>query len=303
MLTMQGTRQTAEGTIQGVEVGGRTQKGLHGYGYNICPVCGEVIATNKSEHEYFVQNGTIYRNELNGRYYHKSCLDTNNYSFSRHGKMGTKKPMGLIYGVEYESNHSPSSYQIRAELADLGLYGTEDRTVEEEFKLVPQYGLNTMPTIVKTAFKYLDFEGSNIGSHITMGMASWNDSIQWFFECNLPTVMREVARFMRENPQITKKVFGRNFAHYAEYTEHNFVHGSWLNFRRISSKFTNCSIEYRICKATSEKQFMDLHRMLKEFTICLNKWATGEKDAQWCTKNIINWITKTYNGTASFQKR
>lgn len=179
------------------------------------------------------------------------------YSTKNNAMAGTGKAHGYTVGVEYEV--SRATEKARIEFTASGYLPTADCTVAHEFKSPIMQGLNSLSKHCVT-FERLIHEGelevgNNCGTHFHVGnteklTAQKLEYIRRFYH----SLFIPLCKAMRDNPQKTIALFGRDFTYYASPINEHSDPRAHCNFINMQHEHT---IEFRLCKFVNAKQYMN----------------------------------------------
>lgn len=178
--------------------------------------------------------------------------------FAKNNNMqGKDKAHGLTIGVEFETSFSTE--KARIEFLASGYLPTQDSTVDAEFKSPIMNGLNTLSKNCVTFERLISENHLEVnhqcGTHLHIGhkteLTPANlEYIRRFYH----SLFVPLSDVMRENPEKTKKLFGRELNYWANPINRNTDPRQHTNFINMQHDKT---IEFRTCKFVNAKQYMN----------------------------------------------
>jgi hypothetical protein len=220
------------------------------------------------------------------------------------------------YAVEYEANFRmlsdipevngfsfTSETEVSAFIAcNYVFVPTSDITVDVEFKERPAYNFHGLETKLRNMDKYIDMTAENCGQHINIS----GNSPEWYSpesktKLSNSMLWRPLVMTLRDNTEATKRLFGRTFSEYSEYSETEFKHGKWLNIRNESAELGTC-LEFRIAKFQTPTQFFILVNMCRDFEAIADKVLKGH-DVNQASIELVQTFLNYANGDSIVQKR
>lgn len=250
-----------------------------------CTCCGGFFNVNE-------MTGTAMPNR-GGRiaYMCRHCATNNRYYHTSNTEMqGKAKNNKVCVGWELETAYSDD--YARNILFEYGMIPTNDSSLRGsrtcEYVSGIQQGLNIGSKMCVSIEKLIQ-EGhlqinDSCGTHYhisinnmcnSMGRAVYMGYVRRFYH----SLFLPLANAMRENPEKTKKLFGRYFTHYAKdigtYTDPD----SRYNFINVTN---DSNIEFRLNKFVTAKQSQELTKMEVEMVKCIVKnFCEHFMDTEW----------------------
>jgi len=210
---------------------------------------------------------------------HKDYRGDHRYhSTAQTNERGTEKKHGFTFGFELET--ARPNAKTRAELVSVGFIPTQDITTDTEFVSPIYKSMNPLPKKLATIEKLLnngDFELThNEGTHFHVGHSEFiNATTNAYMRRFYHSLFVPLSDAMRQNPELTEKLFGRYFVGYASpISEHSepYAHSNFINLQHMNT------IEFRLCKFKNAKQYMNLANFCRD-----------------CTNAVINNFIKHFN--------
>lgn len=221
----------------------------------------------------------------------RACAERNRYYHTSNNEMqGKAKANKVCVGWELETSYSDD--YARNILFEYGMIPTNDSSLSGsrtcEYVSGIQQGLNIGSKMCVSVEKLIN-EGhlqinNSCGTHYHISINNMCDSngnatymgyIRRFYH----SLFIPLANAMRDNPEKTKKLFGRYFTHYANdigtYTDAN----SRYNFINATN---DSNIEFRLNKFVTAKQAQELTKMEVEMVKCIVKnFCEHFMDTEW----------------------
>lgn len=261
-----------------------------------CTCCGTV--RNISE---MVKTAMPNRGNRNA-YMCAQCARINrNYHASNNVLQGKAKNNGVYIGIEHETAYSDE--YARNIMFEYGFIPTHDCSLSSdghgrrygydgntcEYVSGIMQGLNIASKWAVTVEKLID-DGhmtlnNSCGTHTHISIDSMKDSngnmtymgyIQRFYH----SLFVPLAKALQDNPEKTKKVFGRYFdGHYCETISEYSNANSRYNFINVTN---NSNIEFRLNKFQNAKQYQNLIKMETEMTKAIvTNFCEHFMDTEW----------------------
>lgn len=223
-----------------------------------------------------------------------TCARQNRYYHTSNTEMQGKAKKNLIF-VGWELETSFSDNYARNQLFEYGMIPTNDSSLHGqrtcEYVTGIQQGLNIGSKMCVSIEKLMQENHLQIndtcGTHFHVSIDSMKDGngqqtymgyIQRFYH----SLFVPLANEMRNNPQKTKKLFGRNFTEYARNIDENTNPNNRYNFINVTN---NSNIEFRLNKFVNAKQAQALAKMEVEMVkaIVIN-FCEHFMDTEWDTR-------------------
>lgn len=229
-----------------------------------CTCCGTVSFTD-----------TMVKTEMPNRgnrnaYMCRTCASQNRWYHTSNNELQGKAKVNAV-GVGWELETSFSNDYARNILFEYGMIPTNDSSLYGsrtcEYVSGIQQGLNIGSKMCVTIEKLMQ-EGhiqinDSCGTHFHVSIDSMKDSngqqtymgyIKRFYH----SLFIPLAKAMRENPEKTKKLFGRTFTGYARDISESTNAENRYNFINVTN---NSNIEFRLNKFVSAKQSQAVTKM------------------------------------------
>lgn len=207
------------------------------------------------------------------RYYHTANIDEHGYPVMQ----GKAKKNAVCVGHEIELAYNDD--YARNILFEFGTIPTNDSSLRGsrtcEFVTGIQQGLNISSKMWVT-LESLKAEGhiqinDSCGTHFHVsvnnmkdgnGQQTYMDFIRRFYH----SLFVPLANAMRENPEKTKRLFGRTFTGYARDIDENANPNNRYNFVNVTN---NSNIEFRLNRFENAKQAQAVTKMEVEMVKCI----------------------------------
>lgn len=253
--------------------------------YAVCTCCG-------NSYPVVDMVGTAMPNR-GGRvaYMCAECARRNRYYHTSNNQMqGKAKQNAVCVGWELETSYSDD--YARNILFEFGMIPTNDSSLHGnrtcEYVSGIQQGLNIGSKMCVTIEKLMQDGHLQIndscGTHFHVsvnnmknasGQQVYMDYIRRFYH----SLFVPLANAMRENPEKTKALFGRNFTGYAQDISENASATSRYNFINATN---NSNIEFRLNKFVSAKQAQAVTKMEVEMVKCIvTNFCEHFMDTEW----------------------
>ena len=191
------------------------------------------------------------------------------YTFENDVRVGVEKVNKFTYAFELETSYT--NEKARAELYADKFVPTADCTVNVEYKTPIYRGLNapskqavTIETLINNGDMRIDNE---CGTHVHVGEENYiNPETMDYLKRFYNSLFTPLSNAMCENHADVKKVFGRDFEHWAQPITMNSCADTHENFINMQHAYT---VDYIICMFKNSKQFQNTLRLCKEFTSIL----------------------------------
>lgn len=204
--------------------------------------------------------------------YHAKYEDS--YYSENEYRQGKRKMNGYTFGVELETSYS--NLDARIELFNHGFLATEDCTVDVEYKSPIYEGLNSL---IKqcNSIEMLINEGkleidNTCGTHFHVGHVDYinRNTIDYIGNYYHALFGLLSDTLVAENDRLTPMVYGRRIEEFSWAEPINkysnaYNHSNFINLEH------NHTLEFRLCKFTSAKQYKNLIRLNKAMTDCIIK--------------------------------
>lgn len=210
--------------------------------------------------------------------YHANLRQRESYFAENSNRKGTETKAGVTESIELETHgrclggYRGADEVGKMELIDAGFIPTEDSTVDIEFKSPIWEGLTAPSHVVRTVEhllenRHISIDG-NCGTHFHVGIkgehginASTMEHIRTF--CN--SLFAPLSDEMLAHPTETTELFGRAFGE-SEWATPIDMHTRWTIHTNFINMEHNPTLEFRLCKFTSAKQYQKLMKMCVEMT-------------------------------------
>lgn len=208
------------------------------------------------------------------------------YYFENDHRHGTNKVNPYTYGIELETAFS--TVKARVELAAMGFIPTSDCTVDVEYKSPIFNGMNALSKQALTIERLMDEDELKIddscGTHTHVGNRDMiNAETMQYIRRFYHSLFLALSNEMRACPAETRKLFGRDFGHWAspiyEYTSPT-EHTNFINTQHDNT------LEFRLVFFRTAKQYM-----------------AAVKFARACTEAVCNNFLAHFNDTPTDTKR
>lgn len=237
---------------------------------------------------HFMERGTMFYSTDNKIWLGK---DGNGYTFSR--EVETMRPDAAAFNELMANSYIPTS----------------DCTVDIEFKSPCYRGLRSMVKTSKTIQKLLDdghmvIDG-NCGTHLHIGHERYINyaTMEILRQENIyKAIWKPLADYVKENPAVATKIWGRPMGGWASYPDWNYTE-EHTNFVNVQHPET---IEFRECFFANYRQYDKLCHLCKSFVEAVVSWILapyvdeGLRDeealmhrAEICGNKILNLYKKT----------
>ena len=214
----------------------------------------------------------------NSAYMCRDCAIRNRYYHTSNTELQGKAKANQI-GVGWELETSYSDDYARNILFEYGMIPTNDSSLHGmrtcEYVSGIQQGLNigskmcvTIETLMNDGHLQIN---DSCGTHFHISVNSMKDEhgnmvymdyIRRFYH----SLFVPLAKAMYENPEKTKRLFGRNFTGYAQGISENSNPNNRYNFINVTN---NSNIEFRLNKFTNAKQAQAVTKMEVEMVKCI----------------------------------
>lgn len=256
--------------------------------YAVCTCCGQSFPVES-------MTGTAMPNR-GGRvaYMCAECARRNRYYHTSNAVLqGKEKKNAVCVGWELETSFSDD--YARNILFEYGMIPTNDSSLHGirtcEYVSGIQQGLNigskmcvTIETLMQDGHLQIN---DSCGTHFHVSIDSMKDEngqqvymgyIQRFYH----SLFVPLANAMRENPDKTRKLFGRYFTGYASDINENASPTNRYNFINVTN---NSNIEFRLNKFVSAKQAQAVTKMEVEMVKCIvTNFCEHFMDTEWDTR-------------------
>lgn len=217
----------------------------------------------------------------------RHCASENaveSYSTENNKHRGANIGGGFTYSVEFETAFDTP--ELRAELVSVDFIPSSDCTVACEYKS-PIYNnlkplakkLQTVEKLCRAGYASVD---ETCGSHFHVGHSS---AISPYTIMQIAGYYHELftplSDYLLAHVDDTRRVFGRELGAYDYATPISGGTLEWghSNFINIQHDYT---LEFRLCRFRSAKQYMHVAKLCKDFTACIitNFLAYNDADAE-----------------------
>jgi len=230
-----------------------------------CTGCGQDI-TNRTN------NVKVNLNRRGGRaaYMCAECAARMmGYTIENSVRTGSEKVNKFTYSFELETSFTDD--KARIELYADKFIPTSDCTVNVEYKTPIYRGLNAPSKQLVTIENLINNNhmriGNECGTHCHVGEENYiNPETIGYLKRFYNSLFTPLSDAMLENHADIKKVFGRDFEHWAQPVTMNSYADTHENFINLQHDYT---VEYRICMFKNAKQYQAVMRLCKEFTAIL----------------------------------
>lgn len=220
-----------------------------------------------------------------------TCARQNRYYHTSNNELQGKAKKNLVF-VGWELETSFSNDYARNQLFEYGMIPTNDSSLHGnrtcEYVSGIQQGLNIGSKMCVSIEKLMQENHLQIndscGTHFHVSIDSMKDSngqqtymgyIQRFYH----SLFVPLANEMRNNPDKTRKLFGRNFTGYARDIDENANPNNRYNFINVTN---NSNIEFRLNKFVSAKQAQAVTKMEVEMVKAIvTNFCEHFMDTEW----------------------
>ena len=197
--------------------------------------------------------------------YHASTMGDESYYTKNDTRRGNANH-GFTFSLELEM-HNPTP-AMRAELENVGFIPTRDGTTDTEFKSPIYESLKPLPKKLKTLNDMLEAGHGRItnedGTHFHVGhVDAINPETMNYLKRFYHSLFVPLCNVMKDNPEATKKLFGRNFTYYASQINYDTEPSNHCNFINMQHSYT---IEFRLCKFVNDVQYVNCMKFCKDAT-------------------------------------
>lgn len=265
-----------------------------------CAICGEQIG----EFE-FVHTSTNHEPSV---YVHKACIRQRRYHEPFVTPSGVERPLfgdtkatkaGVYMTPEIEIDHyrfNETIENLGGFLAQFGLWREHDGSVGDELKSFTFTNLHGCKAYYKSLEQYVDMTADCCGHHINVSFDGYCER-SWMVRNHAVELFGKVQKTMRNNPEWTEKVFGRNFTHYAEDNdEFSKYYYSWLNLDKDEL------FEVRLFHYVNPTQITWAFCLCKEWALILKRYMYREINAERASVLIEKEFIKSAEGRAKYQR-
>lgn len=265
-----------------------------------CGICGEQIGDFE-----FVHTSTNHESSV---YVHKACIRQRRYHEPFVTPNGVERPLfgntkatksGIYMTPEIEIDRykfDTTDENLGGFLAQFGLYRERDGSVLDELKSFTATNLHGTKQYYRCLEQYVDMTASCCGHHINVSFDGYSDKA-WYIRQKAKELFGMVQNTMRNNPEWTKKVFGRYFTYYAddngEYSKWDY---SWLNLDKDEL------FEVRLFHYVNPTQITWGYCLCKEWALILKRYINMEISVERAAKLINNEFIKSAEGRAKYQR-
>lgn len=207
--------------------------------------------------------------------------------------LGTSKVNNVYCGIEFESAFTDE--YARNVMFEYGFIPTHDSSLESdgdgarygwydgntcEYVSGLMKGLNRASKFALSCDRLIDENHMSLndscGTHFHVSVDSMKDArgektymgyIRRFYN----SLFVPLCEAMKENPEVTKAVFGRYFTDYAKSIDMNTTQDSHCDRYYFINCLADNNIEFRLNKFTSGKQYQNLMKMEVEMVKCIVK--------------------------------
>ena len=271
-----------------------------------CAFCGEPIADYD-----FIKTST---NHQTSAFVHTECLRMRLYHETFYTPSGNKLPLfdntrkattkeQIIYTpeIEFDDNYNCWSTEKKAAfVAQFKMYVEHDCTVGGEGHVYSAINFHGLYEYYNHLAKWVDMTDESCGHHMNFSWYGMRCEDIRKIRRYSGELFNPVERWMERNPEQVKRIFGRNFAHWAR-NDSQYVHGSWVNLENDWND-KEARIEYRLPHFVNAKQIVWCAFLLKDWTKELRAFCKGEQNADKTAKAILNHIQKAADGKALYQR-
>lgn len=206
-----------------------------------CSICGE-------EYPSFIME------KYHEKYVCKNCLKVKSYFTRNNNEMNKEENDTHTIGIEFEC--IPNSKEDHAEILieNPCVIPTHDGSLPDngvEYKTPIYHGIKGLDKCLESFEKHSTVDVSCCGTHINVGDKRMSMRDMSYIHSLSPILFNSLLEVMKENPQKTERIFGRNFSSYCEDNSY-YRHGSWLNTSNSNR------LEWRISRFKNKEQFMRL---------------------------------------------
>lgn len=265
-----------------------------------CAICGEQIGEFAFVHTSTNHEPSVYVHEacIRQRRYHEPFVTPNGVERPLFGTTkATKAGVYMTPEIEisrYKFEETPEN--MGGFLAQFALWREHDGSVYDELKSFTFTNLHGNKAYYKSLEQYVDMTSSRCGHHINVSFDGYDNAV-WKIRNHASELFGKVQQTMRNNPEWTIKVFGRNFTHYAEdNNEFSKYYYSWLNLDK-SELF-----EVRLFHYVNPVQITWGFCLCKEWALILKRFANAEISADRAGVLINNEFVKNATGKAKYQR-
>ena len=223
--------------------------------------------------------------------------------------IGLETKSKMQFAIEYECEYNEyvtvngitmyNPIEINAYMASqYHLLPTHDSTVGCEFKEERRRSLHGYKQRIQGISETVNLTPSNCGHHINISKTTWDNRKYQFLQMYSRNLFAPLANFLYENKDLTKKVFGRDFSGWCEYSDVTFKHGYWLNIRNNHEK-NECCLEFRLAKFHDVDQFFYLINFCKDVMLLVDEFLNNDElDADEVGLEIVGIFKKYASGNA-----
>jgi len=211
------------------------------------------------------------------------------YSHENDSTFGTDKVNPWTFGIELETSYStPKS---RAEILLNGYIPTSDCTVDVEYKSPIFKGLNAISKQSVTIERLMQAGELEInddcGTHTHVGHRTMINAVTMgYIRRFYHSLFVALSDEMQANPEKVRKLFGRDFGHWARPINNNVSPTEHTNF--INTQHDN-TLEFRIVKFENAKQYMAAVKFCRAAAeAVVNNFVAHFNDNDFDTKRYSN---------------
>ena len=188
--------------------------------------------------------------------------------------------------------------------AEYKLLPSMDCTVDVEYKSGINVNLHGLGEWFEGVSKMVDMAGPENGLHMNTGWYGMTgNNVNKIFRFR-HILLEPLLDYMLENPETTKKIWGRNFNRWAN-ADMDCIHGSWVNLEnnidRIDSQ-SAARIEWRLPHYVDSKQAKQCAWMVCDFTQILRSFCDGTRTARQASSLILKHYKQACEGRATWQR-
>lgn len=269
-----------------------------------CKLCGEPIEVNNP--------GSWIKTSVPACpivYVHRDCAETREYHEGFTSPSGVERPMfgntketkeEILMTPEIEAASFYGNYRNDEEraafLVQFQMWAEYDCTVYREFHPFTVANLHGLKERYRNMEKYIDMTSENCGHHINFSWKGFSIADRNKIWASRYTIFERVENAMERNPEMTKKVFGRNFTYYAN-NSHGYYHGCWMNLDNDNR------LECRLPHYVNPTQIAWCFMMIKEWAKVLRAFCNDEISAEQAAKRIEREFLKNGEGRATYQRK
>lgn len=273
-----------------------------------CQFCGELI--HDIPHALHVS----IPHQKNGVWGHRECARMLNYHeatpewFSKYREKHLTESARITFTPEVEGTRIYNGMDAEEHAlymwAEYKLLPSRDCTVDVEYKSGINVNLHGLGEWFDGVSRVVDMTGPDNGLHMNTGWYGMTgNDVNKIFRFR-HTLLEPLMDYMLENPESTKRVWGRGFCYYAS-ADMSAMHGDWINLsNNIDRIDSQCSarIEWRLPHYVDSKQAKQCACMVCDFTQILRSFCDGTRSASQAGTLILKHYKQACEGRATWQR-